>query len=213
MTTKIGRNDPCICGSGRKYKRCCLERDEAAQREQPSSGSESSRLALQTDQESIWEALEESVAAVTTKDRRSLSRHLEAFADLLRENAVLADLRFADAPFGDAIEQSLRALGRDRGDADRRGLFRLAMQKLGDRRTLQVLGDRLARAMTSPTLSPSNREAVAAALVCMAPVLERVPLPPSESPTIEIIFNVQLDDCLARRQSEVGGADERLRQR
>ncbi|QEN06395.1 hypothetical protein EW093_13400 [Thiospirochaeta perfilievii] len=20
---KIGRNDPCICGSGKKYKRCC----------------------------------------------------------------------------------------------------------------------------------------------------------------------------------------------
>lgn len=22
---KIGRNDPCLCGSGRKYKNCCLE--------------------------------------------------------------------------------------------------------------------------------------------------------------------------------------------
>ena len=21
----IGRNDPCPCGSGRKYKKCCLE--------------------------------------------------------------------------------------------------------------------------------------------------------------------------------------------
>jgi hypothetical protein len=27
---KIGRNDPCPCGSGQKYKRCCLTRDEAA---------------------------------------------------------------------------------------------------------------------------------------------------------------------------------------
>lgn len=26
----IGRNDPCSCGSGQKYKRCCLPRDEAA---------------------------------------------------------------------------------------------------------------------------------------------------------------------------------------
>lgn len=24
MTDKIGRNDPCPCGSGRKYKNCCL---------------------------------------------------------------------------------------------------------------------------------------------------------------------------------------------
>jgi hypothetical protein len=25
-----GRNDPCPCGSGTKYKKCCLEKDEAA---------------------------------------------------------------------------------------------------------------------------------------------------------------------------------------
>lgn len=24
-----GRNEPCHCGSGRKYKHCCLERDDA----------------------------------------------------------------------------------------------------------------------------------------------------------------------------------------
>jgi tetratricopeptide (TPR) repeat protein len=27
---KVGRNQPCPCGSGRKYKRCCWERDRAA---------------------------------------------------------------------------------------------------------------------------------------------------------------------------------------
>lgn len=26
---KAGRNDPCPCGSGKKYKKCCLPRDEA----------------------------------------------------------------------------------------------------------------------------------------------------------------------------------------
>src|SRR5206468_2252223 len=26
---KVGRNDPCPCGSGKKYKRCCLEKDRA----------------------------------------------------------------------------------------------------------------------------------------------------------------------------------------
>ena len=25
-----GRNEPCFCGSGRKYKQCCLEADDAA---------------------------------------------------------------------------------------------------------------------------------------------------------------------------------------
>jgi len=26
--TKLGRNDPCRCGSGKKYKKCCLALDE-----------------------------------------------------------------------------------------------------------------------------------------------------------------------------------------
>jgi tetratricopeptide (TPR) repeat protein len=29
---KPGRNDPCPCGSGKKYKRCCLAKDEDAER-------------------------------------------------------------------------------------------------------------------------------------------------------------------------------------
>jgi hypothetical protein len=27
---KIGRNDPCTCGSGQKYKKCCASKDAAA---------------------------------------------------------------------------------------------------------------------------------------------------------------------------------------
>src|SRR5262245_56347661 len=30
----IGRNDPCHCGSGKKYKKCCLEKDEEARRKE-----------------------------------------------------------------------------------------------------------------------------------------------------------------------------------
>jgi hypothetical protein len=28
--TKIGRNDPCHCGSGKKYKKCCIKKDKEA---------------------------------------------------------------------------------------------------------------------------------------------------------------------------------------
>src|SRR3954452_16556099 len=27
---KVGRNDPCPCGSGKKYKKCCLVKDQEA---------------------------------------------------------------------------------------------------------------------------------------------------------------------------------------
>lgn len=31
MTKKVNRNDPCPCGSGEKYKKCCAKRDLARQ--------------------------------------------------------------------------------------------------------------------------------------------------------------------------------------
>lgn len=31
MSNKPGRNDPCSCGSGQKYKRCCLPKDQLAE--------------------------------------------------------------------------------------------------------------------------------------------------------------------------------------
>jgi len=31
---EIGRNDACPCGSGKKYKRCCLDVDEKKRRKQ-----------------------------------------------------------------------------------------------------------------------------------------------------------------------------------
>jgi hypothetical protein len=31
---KVGRNDPCPCGSGKKYKKCCMDKDQAAERGQ-----------------------------------------------------------------------------------------------------------------------------------------------------------------------------------
>jgi len=31
---KAGRNDPCPCGSGKKYKKCCQPKDEAAEHEE-----------------------------------------------------------------------------------------------------------------------------------------------------------------------------------
>ena len=30
MADTIGRNDPCHCGSGKKYKNCCLKKDNSS---------------------------------------------------------------------------------------------------------------------------------------------------------------------------------------
>ena len=35
-TPAVGRNDPCPCGSGKKYKKCCLDKDQGRSRHSPS---------------------------------------------------------------------------------------------------------------------------------------------------------------------------------
>jgi tetratricopeptide (TPR) repeat protein len=42
---KIGRNDPCPCGSGQKYKRCCGPRDAAAAAERAATARAAALLA------------------------------------------------------------------------------------------------------------------------------------------------------------------------
>ncbi len=34
---KTGRNDPCPCGSGKKYKKCCLAKDQASSSQEPAA--------------------------------------------------------------------------------------------------------------------------------------------------------------------------------
>jgi hypothetical protein len=41
----LGRNDPCHCGSGKKYKQCCLAKDEAAAREARAKAAEAEATA------------------------------------------------------------------------------------------------------------------------------------------------------------------------
>ena len=36
MSKKIGRNDPCPCGSGQKYKKCCLGKEDNPEYSDPS---------------------------------------------------------------------------------------------------------------------------------------------------------------------------------
>ncbi len=42
---KLGRNDPCHCGSGRKYKHCHYEADRAAEAEELRQAAEESQAA------------------------------------------------------------------------------------------------------------------------------------------------------------------------
>jgi tetratricopeptide (TPR) repeat protein len=53
MPSKSGRNDPCPCGSGKKYKHCCLEKDQAAEHENFARAAAAAAEAAATEQQDM----------------------------------------------------------------------------------------------------------------------------------------------------------------
>ena len=81
---KTGRNDPCPCGSGKKYNHCCLEKDRAAEL----APAVAQRIALQT-QKANHVALRKDYQAellesqVTLQEAQALDAASNAVVDLV----------------------------------------------------------------------------------------------------------------------------------
>ena len=56
MAGKPGRNDPCPCGSGKKYKKCCLDK-QPVQTEEPPGRILQIKVRLQKVDPPIWRRL------------------------------------------------------------------------------------------------------------------------------------------------------------
>jgi hypothetical protein len=85
---KIGRNDSCPCGSGAKYKRCCLERDEALRRAADGEASRAASAAAGLDQR-ILTAIQPLLKMARTREERE-----QAFAI----GAVAGEMALIDDP-------------------------------------------------------------------------------------------------------------------
>jgi hypothetical protein len=82
---KAGRNDRCPCGSGKKYKACCLPREEAAERD---------RLAAE---QAGREARAKARRQELRKERDAIAADFAASADLRDlDDTVDAALRFVE---------------------------------------------------------------------------------------------------------------------
>ena len=89
----IARNDPCPCGSGKKYKACCLGRDEAARRGDPGPAPESEMTLRTRTMDRLVEFGERSYRRVF-KDGRDLFLRLDDFGgeELAEEDLEIAPL-------------------------------------------------------------------------------------------------------------------------
>jgi hypothetical protein len=88
--SKVNRNDPCPCGSGKKYKQCCMNKDQAPRRQ---------RAAL-ANQLATQESGEELVAAVAAYEQRfkeiekvtqAMDNHQREFQRISNNPKALAD--------------------------------------------------------------------------------------------------------------------------
>jgi len=96
---KPGRNDPCPCGSGKKYKHCCLAKDQAAE------------LAPAIAQRAALQAQKADQAARQEHDRAELMQSLSTFRDAMAlEAASNAVIGLVDAGRLDEAEQAAREL-------------------------------------------------------------------------------------------------------
>lgn len=86
---KVGRNDPCPCGSGQKYKRCCLPRETAAAVERARAAEREQVAALLTpDDDDLEEA---SNRVIDLIDAGRLDEAEQAAHDLLERYPEVHD--------------------------------------------------------------------------------------------------------------------------
>ena len=118
---KPGRNDPCPCGSGQKYKRCCMDKDQAAEHA-TLAAAQAERAAMQEEQRARLEDLAAAMEEADELDAASNSVVDLIHAGRLDEAEQAArDLlvRYPEVPDGyDRLGMVYEARGQNREAAD-----------------------------------------------------------------------------------------------
>src|SRR5271169_4487884 len=105
---KPGRNDPCPCGSGNKYKKCCLAKEEAVAREQLVKA-QAPRDTLRRDQRAAADRLQVTELTAAVAARLARAEEEDAYEDALdiASNAVVDLVRAAKLDEAEAAARDL----------------------------------------------------------------------------------------------------------
>ena len=104
---KVGRNDPCPCGSGKKYKRCCMEKHEQARKSTP--GEQTADFAeKQQEQERLVDRIEKAFGLHASGKNEeaigSASKLLKKYPNEDRLHDIMATCHLAAGDFDQAVE-------------------------------------------------------------------------------------------------------------
>lgn len=173
---KPGRNDTCPCGSGRKYKRCCLLRHEAG---------------------AATPELEGQVLDRLLADAEAVVGHLQTLRQMCEPGGLLGGLRFDGVAFRRAVARHLPAVEHATPVADERPWERLLARCAPDLVVpawLDTAEDHLSAAFVQAT-GPAEQQALLLARTTLRRGKSDDPEvgPP---PLVVALFPVQLDALL-----------------
>lgn len=110
---KTGRNDPCPCGSGKKYKKCCLSQHEEARRSiPPDQLQEMEKRAVLRDKldKQLQRGFELLFSQEFDKAKRFASQLLESYPEDDRLSDILVTVSLASGDYDEAFHLSRRRL-------------------------------------------------------------------------------------------------------
>lgn len=110
LPDKVGRNEPCPCGSGKKYKRCCLEKHEASRH-----ANDTALKAKQKEQERLIKYIEKAFGLLASRKYdeaiRFASKVIERYPNEDRLHDIVATSHLYVGNCRKAIEICIQRLG------------------------------------------------------------------------------------------------------
>ena len=127
----VGRNDPCPCGSGKKYKKCCIGKEPVARDSAPLPPTTWNELSVAEHarfEEEVRRLDDLSNGAVDAIQAKRYEEAQRLCDELLREYPQMVDghdrlgmLREAQGRFAEAAAEYAKALAIIAGEPDRHG--------------------------------------------------------------------------------------------
>ncbi|WP_309891664.1 SEC-C domain-containing protein [Archangium sp.] len=200
---KPGRNDPCPCGSGKKYKACHAGDDRA--QEVAASPPPAAAHPLAKDLQAALDMLGQS-------DMTRVSETLTRLGELLKGWGPAPGLRFDSDGFEKHVSRQLERLEQaiERDPAQAKHALRVGtVRELGTRAFLERLRVTLLARATTAGLTSEDRQAL-----CLGALLASTPksgqFQPEDRPVLDVVFDVQFQEWSAGQRQALASKLEAL---
>lgn len=196
---RIGRNTRCPCGSGKKYKHCCLANDRRASTERsmaPADLPRPSRGDVVQDLTRDWppDLTHHVLRVLTSSDEKQMREAFVGLPELLSAGGPLDHIRFDPDLLASVVERAISE-GVDL-EEDGGGLFEACAPTLGSPALVRDLIRDASSLVRDTRLPRDQREA--AGMTALTTALVHVP-EYENMPALESVMKVQLcelDDCI-----------------